>query len=177
MLSLATQTHNTIFYMPDDTPQQLRKNKTIITYGTFDMFHIGHLKLLQRLKAMSDILIVAVSTDDFNKGKGKSTLIPFEQRAEIVANISCVDKVIPEENWDQKVADIQKYNVDTFAIGDDWKGEFDFLKEHCEVVYLPRTSDISTTKLKKSLANFLSIPKEDILQALTVLETLKNDLE
>ncbi len=162
--------------MPN-TAQQLSKNKTIITYGTFDMFHIGHLKLLQRLKAMSDTLIVAVSTDDFNKGKGKSTLIPYEQRAEIVANISCVDKVIPEKSWDQKVSDVQKHNIDTFAIGDDWEGEFDFLKEHCEVVYLPRTSDISTTQLKKSLSNFLSTPKDEILHAIKILETLKNDFE
>jgi glycerol-3-phosphate cytidylyltransferase len=151
--------------------------KTIITYGTFDMFHIGHLKLLQRLKDMSDELIVAVSTDEFNKGKGKKVMIPYEQRAEIVANIKCVDKVIPEENWEQKVTDIQKYNIDIFAIGDDWKGEFDFLKESCEVVYLERTKDISTTKLKKSLANFMSIPKEDIINAFEVIELLKKDFE
>ena len=155
----------------------LKPTKTIITYGTFDMFHIGHLKLLQRLKIMADTLIVAVSTDEFNKGKGKSTLIPFDQRAEIVQNIKCVDMVIAEENWEQKVDDIKKYNIDIFAIGDDWEGKFDFLKDHCEVAYLPRTSDISTTDLKKSLANFLSIPKEEILQALTILETLKKDFE
>jgi len=155
----------------------LKPTKTIITYGTFDMFHIGHLKLLQRLKSMADTLIVAVSTDEFNKGKGKSTLIPFDQRAEIVQNIKCVDMVIAEENWEQKVDDIKKYNIDIFAIGDDWEGKFDFLKDHCEVAYLPRTSDISTTDLKKSLANFLSIPKEEILQALTILETLKKDFE
>jgi len=155
----------------------LKPTKTIITYGTFDMFHIGHLKLLQRLKSMADTLIVAVSTDEFNKGKGKSTLIPFDQRAEIVQNIKCVDMVIAEENWEQKVDDIKKYNIDIFAIGDDWEGKFDFLKDHCEVAYLPRTSDISTTQLKKSLANFLSIPKEEIIQALTILETLKKDFE
>jgi len=153
------------------------KSKTVITYGTFDMFHIGHLKLLQRLSSMGDELIVAVSTDEFNKLKNKTTLIPYEQRAEIVENIKCVDRVIKEENWEQKIADIQKYNVDIFAIGDDWKGEFDFLKEHCEVVYLKRTKDISTTKLKKSLTNFLSIPKEDILNAFKVIETLKKDFE
>ncbi len=151
--------------------------KTIITYGTFDMFHIGHLRLLQRLKDMADELIVAVSTDEFNRGKGKKVMIPYEQRAEIVANIKCVDKVIPEESWEQKVDDIKKYNVDIFAIGDDWRGEFDFLKEHCEVVYLERTKDISTTQLKKSLANFMSIPKEDILNAFEVIELLKKDFE
>jgi glycerol-3-phosphate cytidylyltransferase len=151
--------------------------KKVITYGTFDMFHIGHLKLLQRLSNLGDELIVAVSTDEFNTQKGKTTLIPYEQRAEIVANIKCVDMVIPEHSWEQKVEDIKKYNIDTFAIGDDWNGEFDFLKEHCNVVYLPRTKDISTTKLKKSLANFLSIPKEDILKAFEIIEALKRDLE
>ena len=151
--------------------------KTILTYGTFDMFHIGHLKLLQRLSSMGDELIVAVSTDEFNKLKNKTTLIPYEQRAEIIENIKCVDFVIPEKSWDQKIEDIKKYNVDIFSIGNDWEGEFDFLKEHCEVVYLDRTENISTTKLKKSLTNFLSIPKEDILNAFKVIETLKKDFE
>ena len=153
------------------------KNKTIITYGTFDMFHIGHLKLLQRLKAYGDKLIVVVSTDAFNELKGKKTLIPYAQRAEIVENIKCVDMVIPEHNWEQKVNDVEQYNVDVFAIGDDWKGEFDFLKEHCEVLYLERTENVSTTKLKKSLSNFLSIPKEDILNAFAIIEQLKKDFE
>jgi len=98
--------------------------KTVITYGTFDMFHIGHLRLLQRLKKLGDRLIVAVSTDEFNMLKNKQVLIPYEQRAEIIANISYVDMVIPEHNWEQKIEDIQKYNVDIFAIGDDWKGKF-----------------------------------------------------
>jgi len=151
--------------------------KTIITYGTFDMFHIGHLKLLQRLKEMADELIVAVSTDEFNRGKGKKVMIPYEQRAEIVANIKCVDKVIAENSWEQKVSDIQTYNVDIFAIGDDWEGKFDFLNEYCEVAYLPRTQDISTTQLKKSLTNFMSIPKEDIINAFEVIELLKKDFE
>jgi len=151
--------------------------KTILTYGTFDMFHIGHLKLLQRLADMGDELIVAVSTDDFNKLKNKTTLIPYEQRAEIVQNIRCVDRVIKEENWEQKIDDIKKYSVDIFAIGEDWRGEFDFLEEYCEVVYLERTKNISTTQLKKSLTNFLSIPKEDILNAFNIIETLKKDFE
>jgi glycerol-3-phosphate cytidylyltransferase len=155
----------------------MNEEKIIITYGTFDMFHIGHLKLLQRLKRFGNKLIVAVSTDEFNIAKGKKVMIPFEQRAEIVANIKCVDKVIPEENWEQKIVDIKKYNVDIFAIGDDWKGEFDFLKEYCDVIYLERTKDISTTQLKKSLTGFLSIPKEDIINAFEVIELLKKDFE
>jgi glycerol-3-phosphate cytidylyltransferase len=135
----------------------MNKEKIVITYGTFDMFHIGHLKLLQRLKKLGDKLIVAVSTDSFNELKGKKTLIPFEQRALIVENIKCVDQVILEENWEQKVSDIKKYNVDIFAMGNDWDGKFDFLKEYCEVVYLSRTENISTTKLKKELDEFLDI--------------------
>jgi len=149
--------------------------KIVITYGTFDMFHVGHLRLLKRLKAMGDELIVAVSTDDFNEVKGKKTLIPYEQRVEILSSIKYVDKVIPEENWEQKIEDIEKYKVDIFVIGNDWEGKFDFLKQYCEVRYLERTQDISTTQLKKSLTNFLSIPKEDILKAFEILEALKQD--
>ena len=107
----------------------------------------------------------------------KFTLIPYDQRAEIVANIQCVDKVIPEHNWDQKVTDVKKYDVDIFAMGDDWEGKFNFLEEYCEVIYLERTKDISTTQLKRSLSNFLSIPKEDILNAFKVIETLRRDFE
>ena len=151
--------------------------KTIITYGTFDMFHIGHLRLLQRLSNLGDELIVAISTDDFNKIKNKTTLISYEQRAEIIANIKCVDKVIAEENWEQKIDDIKKYDVNVFAMGNDWDGKFDFLKEYCEVIYLERTKNISTTQLKNSLTNFLSIPKEDIINAFNVIETLKKDFE
>ena len=151
------------------------KRKIIITYGTFDMFHIGHLRLLKRIKEMGDELIVAISTDEFNELKGKKTLIPYKQRAEIVESIKYVDKVIPEKNWEQKIYDIKKYNIDLFVIGKDWEGKFDFLKDYCEVVYLDRTEGISTTKLKKSLSNFLSIPKEDLLKAFEVLESLKND--
>jgi len=153
------------------------KTKTVITYGTFDLFHIGHLNLLRKLKSMGSKLIVAVSTDKFNELKGKKTIIPFEQRAEIVGSIRYVDQVIPEENWEQKITDIRKYNVDIFAIGSDWEGKFDFLKEHCEVVYLQRTEGISTTELKQSLKNLFSVPREDLIQALTVLEQIKKDFE
>ena len=153
------------------------KNKTIITYGTFDMFHIGHLKLLERIKNIADNVIVGVSTDEFNLLKGKKTLIPYSQRSQIVSAISYVDIVIPESSWEQKIIDIKKYNVDIFAIGNDWEGKFDFLKEYCEVVYLERTKDISTTELKKSLKNFLSISHDDLIKAFEVLEMLRQDLE
>ena len=138
----------------------MKKEKIVLTYGTFDMFHIGHLTLLNRLKSLGDKLIVAVSTDEFNSIKGKKTLIPFEQRALIVQNIKCVDMVISEKNWEQKIDDIKKYNVDIFAMGDDWKGKFDFLKDYCEVIYLPRTQNISTTELKKELNKYLGISDE-----------------
>ena len=151
--------------------------KTVITYGTFDMFHIGHLKLLQRAKALGDKLIVAVSSDEFNEIKGKKTLISFEQRAEIVANIKCVDKVIAENSWDQKSDDIKNYNIDVFVMGNDWEGKFDDLKMQCEVVYLERTAKISSTQLKKSLNNFTSVSKEDIIRAFEVIEVLKRDFE
>ena len=140
------------------------------------MFHIGHLKLFRRLKSLGDRLIVGVSTDEFNELKGKRTLIPFEQRAEIISAIDCVDLVIPEENWEQKVTDIKKYECDIFGIGDDWKGKFDFLKDHCEVVYLERTDGISTTELKRSLNRFLSVSKDDITFAFNIMHQLKNDL-
>ena len=151
--------------------------KTIITYGTFDMFHVGHLNLLKRLKEMGGRLIVAVSTDEFNLGKGKKTLIPYEQRAAIVSAISYVDLVIPEMTWEQKLEDVRTYDVDIFAIGDDWQGKFDFLKDLCEVVYVKRTKNISTTELKRSLKRFLSIPHEDLIRAFEVLELLRRDLE
>ena len=139
--------------------------KTVITYGTFDMFHIGHLRLIERLREMGDRLIVAVSTDEFNELKGKKTLIPYEQRAEIVSNIKGVDLVIPETSWEQKIEDIKKYNVDIFAIGDDWKGKFDFLKEYCDVVYLPRTEGISTTSLKAMIFDYLKDhEKEELIK-------------
>ncbi|BDY13444.1 glycerol-3-phosphate cytidylyltransferase [Hydrogenimonas cancrithermarum] len=149
--------------------------KTIITYGTFDLFHIGHLKLLKRLKEMGDRLIVGVSTDEFNALKGKRTLIPYEQRAEIVGAIKYVDEVIPEKSWDQKIDDIRRLNVDVFAIGNDWAGKFDFLKEYCEVVYLERTKGISSSQLKNVLTS-VSVSKEELLKAFEVLEQLKNDL-
>lgn len=125
--------------------------KKVITYGTFDLFHIGHLNLLKRAKECGDYLIVAVSSDAFNEIKGKKCIIPDYERMEIVKAIKYVDEVILENSWDQKISDVQKHNVDVFVMGDDWKGKFDFLKDYCEVVYLPRTEGISTTQIKNDL--------------------------
>ncbi len=151
--------------------------KVVITYGTFDLFHIGHLKLLKRLSKLGDKLIVAVSTDRFNEKKGKKTIIPYKQRVEIIKSIKYVDKVIPEKSWDQKVNDVTKHDVTIFAIGKDWEGKFDFLKEYCEVIYLERTQGISSTKLKKTLHNLSTINPNDIKTAFEILKRIKNDLE
>ena len=125
--------------------------KVALTYGTFDLFHIGHVQLIKRIRLMADRVIVGVSTDDFNLTKGKKTIIPFEHRSEIVANIVGVDLVIPESSWDQKELDIKKYDVDLFVIGDDWAGKFDYLSDLCVVKYLERTRDVSSTALKTAL--------------------------
>lgn len=125
--------------------------KKVITYGTFDLLHWGHVRLLQRAKLLGDYLIVATSTDEFNTLKHKEAYHSFEHRKYILEAIRYVDKVIPESSWDQKINDVKKYDIDTFVMGDDWKGQFDFLKDYCEVVYLPRTDGISTSKIKHDL--------------------------
>jgi len=131
--------------------------KRVITYGTFDLFHIGHLNILKRARTLGDYLVVAVSTDVFNTGKHKKCVYPYAHRARIVEAIRFVDKVIPETSWDQKIEDIRNHSIDVFVIGDDWIGKFDFLKEYCEVIYLPRTESISTTSIKNTLQNSKSI--------------------
>lgn len=125
--------------------------KRVITYGTFDLLHYGHINLLKRAKALGDYLIVALSTDEFNKKeKNKICYFSYEQRKMLLEAIRYVDLVIPEENWEQKKSDVNEYHIDTFVIGDDWKGHFDFLKdEGVDVVYLERTPEISTTKIKE----------------------------
>ncbi|CDQ38370.1 glycerol-3-phosphate cytidylyltransferase [Virgibacillus salexigens] len=125
--------------------------KKVITYGTFDLLHTGHINILRRAKEYGDYLIVAISADEFNALKGKKAYYTFEQRKAILEAIRYVDLVIPEHTWEQKMEDVQKYDVDVFVMGDDWEGKFDFLKDHCEVVYLPRTVGISTTKIKTDL--------------------------
>ena len=126
--------------------------RKVITYGTFDLLHAGHINLLRRAKELGDYLIVVVSTDEFNwNEKQKKCYFRYEERKKLVEADRYVDLVIPEENWDQKISDVKEYHVDTFVMGDDWKGKFDFLKDYCEVVYLPRTEGISTTKIKQDL--------------------------
>ncbi len=127
--------------------------KRVITYGTFDLLHYGHLNLLRRAKAQGDYLIVALSTDEFNwNEKQKKCYFTYAQRKEMLEALRYVDLVIPEENWEQKRTDIHEYHIDTFVMGDDWKGKFDFLAEEgAEVVYLPRTPEISTTQIKQDL--------------------------
>lgn len=126
--------------------------KKVITYGTFDLLHSGHINILRRAKALGDYLIVAVSTDEFNKIKHKEAYHSFEDRKHILEAIKYVDEVIGENDWEQKVRDVKELGVDIFVMGDDWEGEFDFLKDQCEVVYLPRTDGISTTKIKNDLS-------------------------
>ncbi|MCT8391719.1 glycerol-3-phosphate cytidylyltransferase [Leuconostoc mesenteroides] len=128
--------------------------KRIITYGTFDMLHYGHINLLKRAREMGDYLVVALSTDEFNwNSKQKKTYFSFEKRKQLLEAIRYVDLVIPEESWEQKVTDVALYNIDTLVMGDDWTGKFDFIASQTdtEVVYLKRTPEISTTQIKKDL--------------------------
>ena len=127
--------------------------RTVITYGTFDLLHYGHINLLRRAKELGDYLIVGLSTDEFNENeKNKKCYFSYEHRKMLLESIRYVDMVIPEETWEQKKTDVHKYGVDVFTIGDDWQGKFDFLKEEgAEVVYLARTPEISTTQIKTDL--------------------------
>ena len=125
--------------------------KKVLTYGTYDLLHYGHFRLLKKAKEFGDYLIVGISTDEFNLIKGKKCVQPFAHRAEIIKSIRYVDEVIPENNWDQKIDDIIKHNIDVFIMGNDWEGKFDSLKKYCKVVYIERTPEISTTKLKNHI--------------------------
>lgn len=125
--------------------------KTVITYGTYDLLHVGHINLLRRAKKLGDYLIVGLSTDEFNAIKRKKAYHSYEERKAILEAIKYVDLIIPEKNWEQKREDIIKYKVDIFVMGSDWEGKFDDLSDLCEVIYLPRTEGISTTKIKKDL--------------------------
>lgn len=125
--------------------------KRVITYGTFDVLHYGHINLLKRAKALGDYLMVGLSSDEFNKIKNKKSYYTYEQRKTILEACRYVDLVFPENNWEQKREDVKKYQADIFVMGDDWKGKFDFLSDLCEVVYLPRTPDVSSTQTKEYL--------------------------
>lgn len=126
-----------------------QESNTVLTYGTFDLLHYGHLEILKRAKSFGTRLIVGLSTDEFNNIKGKKSIHSYEKRKEFLESLEYVDLVIPENNWEQKEIDVEKYDVDIFLMGDDWKGKFDFLNKLCRVEYLPRTEGISTTQLKK----------------------------
>lgn len=151
--------------------------RVVLTYGTFDLFHVGHLNLLERLKGMGDKLVVGVSTDEFNALKGKKTVISYQDRARIVSSLKFVDTVIPEYAWEQKKGDIEKYNVSIFAMGNDWNGKFDFLKEYCQVEYLSRTEGVSSTEIKEKLKMFNKAHVEELRQALEIISSIVERLD
>lgn len=151
-------------------------SKTVITYGTFDLFHIGHLNIIKRLSALGDRLVVGVSTDEFNAIKGKRPIVPFEQRLEIVKSISYVDVAIPEDRWSQKREDIETYDVDILGMGADWEGKFDELSDKVELVYLPRTDGISTTEMKRVLSAFDSRHVEELKRTIDNIGQIVKEL-
>lgn len=150
---------------------------TVLTYGTFDLFHIGHLNLIERLAALGDRLIIGVSTDEFNAGKGKSSVVSYEDRARIVGSIKGVDLVVPEQSWEQKVLDVQEHDVDLFVMGDDWTGKFDHLKDYCEVQYLPRTAGVSSTGIKEMLRALDPAHIAEMQEALSTMSRLLSHYE
>ena len=128
--------------------------RRVLTYGTFDLLHWGHIRLLKRARAQGDYLIVALSTDKFNlKEKNKKTYHDYKTRKKMLEAVRYVDLVIPEDSWEQKLNDVIQYEVDVVVMGDDWTGSerFEYLKDHCELLYLPRTRGVSTTKIKRDL--------------------------
>lgn len=150
--------------------------KTVITYGTFDLFHIGHLNIIKRLSELGDRLIVAVSTDEFNAIKGKKPVVPFQQRLEIVESLKYVDLAIPEDRWSQKREDVDTYGVDILGMGADWKGKFDDLSDKVELVYLPRTDGISTTEMKRILSAFDSRHVDELKRTLDSIGQIVKEL-
>ena len=125
----------------------------ILTYGTFDLLHKGHINLFSRAKKLGDVLVVGLSTDEFNREKGKRSYFTFSERYKLLRLVPSIDLIIPESSWEQKIDDINKYNIDIFVMGSDWTGKFDYLKDYCEVVYLPRTDDISSSQIKEVTHN------------------------
>ena len=150
--------------------------RSVITYGTFDLFHIGHLNLLRRLRSLGDRLVVGISTDEFNSIKGKKTIVSYNHRAEIVASLKFVDHVFPENDWEQKRADILREQAKIFAMGDDWIGKFDSLRDICEVIYLPRTRDVSTTEIKQIVNSLHQDKIEELKHAIDRVKTIVTQL-
>lgn len=151
-------------------------SRIVVTYGTFDLFHIGHLRLLQRLRDLGDALYVGISTDEFNEGKGKRSFIRYEHRAEIVGALAIVAGTFPESTWEQKRDDIRRMNASVLGMGDDWSGRFDEYRDICEVVYVPRTPDVSSTSLRERLAPFGDEEREKLQAALEVMSDLLRSL-
>ena len=125
----------------------------ILTYGTFDLLHKGHINLFSRAKKLGDVLIVGLSTDEFNREKGKRSYFTFSERYKLLQLVPSIDLIIPESSWEQKIDDINKYNINIFVMGSDWTEKFDYLKDYCEVVYLPRTDNISSSQIKEVTHN------------------------
>ncbi len=151
--------------------------KTIITYGTFDMFHVGHVRLLSHVRSLGDKLIVGCSTDEFNAVKGKQTVIPFKDRVEVLQSSRFVDEVFAESCWNQKRADIIRWRADIFAIGNDWTGKFDDLSDICTVMYLPRTEGISSTELRDVVRGIGEDTRQRLRLAIEHLNDLIKGLE
>jgi len=151
--------------------------KTILTYGTFDLFHIGHVRLLERARALGDRLVVGVSSDEFNALKGKHSVIPYGHRSAIVGAMRCVDEVFPENDWEQKERDIPSRGVDVLVMGDDWAGKFDHYKSLCEVVYLPRTEGVSSSELKAALGAFKGDKIAELQRGLDALSAIAAQLD
>lgn len=153
--------------------------RTVITYGTFDLFHIGHVRILERLYKLGDRLIVGVSSDEFNSIKGKKSFFSYEERAKIVSSSKYVDFVFPEHSWDQKYNDIIKYKADILGMGNDWLGKFDYLNNICEIVYLDRTENISTTDIKASLSLIspeqLTELENSVISVLNILRNISSN--
>ena len=149
-----------------------QNKRIVISYGTFDLFHYGHVKILKRMKQMGDRLIIGCSTDDFNQSKGKDSFFNYEERSAILKSCRYVDAVFPEKSWDQKIKDINTYCADLFVMGDDWEGKFDYIEEqtNCCVLYLQRTLGVSTTNIKQALMSLNEERKSIILDQLHTLE-------
>ncbi|MCZ8332945.1 MAG: adenylyltransferase/cytidyltransferase family protein [Rhodobacteraceae bacterium] len=152
------------------------RGQVVITYGTFDLFHVGHVNLLERARALGDRLIVGVSTDEFNSVKGKRSIFPYEHRARIVEAMKCVDEVFPETDWSQKNKDIERFNANVFVMGHDWQGRFDDEIIGCKVVYLPRTEGISTTEIKSLLGSWNHGTVSEIKNGLDFVQSIIEDL-